>query len=235
MNDYTLAFDLKPDNIALLDYRAKAYIRLHRFEHAVSDLNCAIERNPNQATYFVHRGEAMHWLGYFERALSDFDRALALDKDQFRDICLNKGLVLSYLQQYPESLEVYQEGLRLFDSDIDGYYTSLVYNIAVVQSRWKGHRNAKMEIDRARNTLHSHAESSEGSANYGLGGLAALAGDDELALHYLKSAVQLLDAAVVWAKYDIAWDNLRNDSRFQSLITESSRVKLADNPNALSC
>lgn len=54
-------------------YRGFAYLRLKDYAKAVSDLNEAIRRQPNNADYYLARGEAQQAQESYDAALRDFD------------------------------------------------------------------------------------------------------------------------------------------------------------------
>ena len=92
-------------------------------------------------------------------------------------------------------------------------------NIAASIARWKGLQEAKVHIEKAYTALNAVIDTdARGSALYGLGGLEALTGNNDKALDYLEQAVSIEGQARQWARHDIAWLGLRNDSRFQKKI-----------------
>jgi tetratricopeptide (TPR) repeat protein len=54
-------------------YRGFAYLRLKDYAKALSDLNEAIRRQPNNADYYLSRGEAQQAQESYDAALRDFD------------------------------------------------------------------------------------------------------------------------------------------------------------------
>lgn len=54
-------------------YRGFAYLRLKDYAKALSDLNEAIRRQPNNADYYLARGEAQQAQDSYDAALRDFD------------------------------------------------------------------------------------------------------------------------------------------------------------------
>lgn len=95
-----------------------------------------------------------------------------------------------------------------------------LYNIAVVMVRWKGHPDAQCYVDKALQALMPLLNTAaRGIGIYGLGGLEALANNNEQALDYLQQAVSLERETADWVRHDIAWATLRStDERFHALI-----------------
>jgi tetratricopeptide (TPR) repeat protein len=196
-----------------------AYEALHSRAEIPRLLREASIPDANTALVIVCRAEAMRTMDYLQEALKDFDRAIALDQT-IVDVWGNeRGLLLSYLGQYADALESYEQVL---EKKPDDYAT--LYNIAIATARWKGLPDAETQIDAARSTLGGLLNTdARGSALYGLGGLAALEGNVDQALDYLRQAISLEKQAIDWARHDIAWLDLRPDSRFQQLISDSIR------------
>ncbi len=88
--------------------------------------------------------------------------------------------------------------------------------------RWKGIVFAQKYVDEALNVLQKNLiTDSRGSALYGLGGLDAVVGNFDSALDYLEQAIAIEKNAIIWARQDMAWEDLRspNDRRFQYLVS----------------
>ena len=147
--------------------------------------------------------------------MSDIERVIALEPD--REDANRRGLVLSYLGRYEEAIDAYDQYLCQYP---EHFYA--LYNIAVATVRWKGLNLGQPAIERALKALDSVDDSGKGSALYGFGGLAALRGDDEHALDYLRQAIPIEPLAIRWARHNMAWLDLREDPRFQELLASRS-------------
>jgi tetratricopeptide (TPR) repeat protein len=155
----------------------------------------------------------MRQMGYYEEALRDFDRSIALDESERVASGNERGLALSSLGRYAEAIECYHEA-RVETPD---HYT--LYNIAVAVHRWKGPRNAKPQIKAARDRLMALLDTdARSSAVYGLAGLEALEGKADQALRHLQEVVSFDEQVAAWARHDVAWLDLREDPRFQTLV-----------------
>jgi tetratricopeptide (TPR) repeat protein len=118
------------------------------------------------------------------------------------------------LSRYEEAMKDYESALKKNPSSV---YS--LYNIAVVMVRWKGLPDARSYVDKVRQALIPLLDTDKRESGlYGLGGLEALANNNEEALYYLQQAVLLGSNAVDWARDDIAWADLRStDERFRAL------------------
>jgi tetratricopeptide (TPR) repeat protein len=151
----------------------------------------------------------------YPEALADFDRALKLNPRN-TDALIGKGLVLTYTAEYAEAQKVYK---RVYDMNPKDF-TNL-YNLAAVTVRAKDVEGAKKEIFNARKALEKLLNGMyHGRGLYGLGGLAALEGDANAALDYLKRAMTYERQAKLWASKDIAWLDLRDDPRFKAIVKD---------------
>jgi len=214
IEDYDRAIDLDPATALYYSNRGLAYCDLKEYQHAIADLDKAIDLDPKFIGAYRNRYEVYRLIGNYERALSDLDCILALNVKA--RIYNDRGLVLSYLQRYQEAIEDYERGLREKADDI-----YLLYNTAVVMARWQGKAVAEPYINRAREILLALSDDElQGSRLYGLGGLAALVSETDQALDYLGQALLYGDQINGWARNVIAWLDLRNDPRFQALISE---------------
>jgi Tfp pilus assembly protein PilF len=57
-----------------------AYINLKQYEAAISDLNRAIEIDPNYSSAYNNRGRYYQEIGEFEKASADFEKATQINQ-----------------------------------------------------------------------------------------------------------------------------------------------------------
>jgi tetratricopeptide (TPR) repeat protein len=216
--DFTRAIELNPEAEEAFSSRGIAYRLMERYEEAIADFTRAIELNPESAKAFSSRGDTYRLMERYEEAVADFTRAIELNPES--DCLDGWGLVLSYQGDYAEALEIYKQDLQ---KNLDSFAT--LYNIAVVSVRWRGAFSAQFEIYQACQALSSILNTeAHGAALYGLGGIEALLGNVEQSLNYLEQAIPLERNAAIWARQDVAWLDLRGDSRFQRLITSRKSI-----------
>jgi tetratricopeptide (TPR) repeat protein len=201
------------DTASVIACRAEAMRRTGYSQQALSELDRAIELDPESAWAIARRGETHRQMECYEEALTDMQHAATLEEGMKNLLANSIGLLFSYLGRYAEAIKWYKQGLGASSE----HYT--LYNIAVAKARWKGALDAHAEIDAARAALESISDAaSRGVALYGLGGLAAVQGDSQSALNCLEEAMKLEKRAVEWAQDDVAWLDLREHRQFQALI-----------------
>jgi len=83
INHYTTGINIDPQNkslaATLYANRAAAYMKLKKFEDALSDCNHAIDLNDGYAKAYLRRGEVRMELGDYDDATRDFNRTHLLD------------------------------------------------------------------------------------------------------------------------------------------------------------
>jgi tetratricopeptide (TPR) repeat protein len=215
--DFSPSLALNPKHAWTLAHRGSCYYQLKQYRNALVDINQAIELQPDYPWALVYRINLYIRMERNEEALVDFDRAIALDDTIIAHWPGERGLLLSYMGRYDEVISCCEQGLKDNSNDHITWYT-----LAVVKARFKGMAAAQAEIETTRNALQAVKEQSKrAGVVYRLGGLAALEGDWDRALNYLQEAILLDDnEPVELARRDIAWLELREHPRFQSLINQ---------------
>lgn len=223
LTDFNRAIQITPTYVWAIAHRAGIYHKLERFSEALLDLERAVELKPNYAWARAYRAGFYALMRRYEEALIDYDKAIALNETIIAHWFGERGLILGCLGRYAEAIECCQQGLKKNPDD----YTAL-YTQAVVKARWKGLSEAKVEIDKARAALEAVANSeSRAGVLYRVGGLDALEGQSDRALNYLAEAILLDNEPLELARHDLAWNELRDDPRFQSLTAEPQRFKVS--------
>jgi tetratricopeptide (TPR) repeat protein len=223
LTDFNRAIEITPTYVWAIAHRAGVYHKLERFSEALLDLERAVELKPNYAWAVAYRAGFYALMRRYEEALIDYDRAIALNETIIAHWFGERGLILSCLGRYAEAIECCQQGLKKNPDD----YTAL-YTQAVAKARWKGLNEAKVEIDKARAALEAVTNSeSRAGVLYRVGGLDALEGQSDRALNYLSVAILLENEPLELARHDLAWNELRDDPRFQSLTAEPQRFKVS--------
>lgn len=215
--DFDQAIVLNPDYAWAFAHRGETYRLMNRYDEALADFNRAIVLNPDYAWAFACRCLIYEKMRRYEEALQDFDRTLALDKTIFSAWPSDRGLLLSFCGRYEEAIVWCEQQLRETPDD-----PLLLYALAVTKARQQGLAGAKQQINRAQAALQAAVKTdATGAILYRLGGLAALEGETEQALHYLQEATTLRGDRFETARHDLAWLDLRADARFQALVAET--------------
>jgi len=216
--DFSPSLAFNPKYVWTLAHRGASYYQLKQYRNALVDINQAIDLQPDYPWALVYRINLYIRMERYEEALVDFDRAIALDNTIISHWPGERGLLLSYMGRYAEVISCYEQGLKDNSNDHITLYT-----LAVIKARLKGLAAAQAEIETTRNTLQAIKEQSKrAGVLYRLGGLAALEGNWDRALNCLQEAILLDNEPLELARRDIAWLELREHPRFQSLINEES-------------
>ncbi len=216
--DFNQSLELKPDYVWALAHRGVTYrcMGKHYYQKALADFSRAIDLNPNYAWAIAYRARLYDLLRRYEEALVDFDRAIVLDQTVFDNWLSERGSLLSYVGQYAEAINSCQLALQ---ADPNNHFA--LYNIAIFQARWRGLAEASLDVEKARTLLLTLQDTQErGMVLYRLGGLAAIEGQPEIALNYLREAISLDQEAIEFARHDVAWLEMRKSPKFLRLIAE---------------
>ena len=75
---FTKSIDLNPTSLAYSN-RGDAYIKVGKYDDAISDCSRAIAIDPNNTAAYAYRGVAKARKGNYDSAIDDYDRAIAID------------------------------------------------------------------------------------------------------------------------------------------------------------
>jgi tetratricopeptide (TPR) repeat protein len=116
---YQIQFAVAPHTLTIntsftaQDYnnRGYTYIRLERYEDALSDFTHAIDLDSGNAIHFLSRSIAHYRLGHHEEAFADSNRAIELDPNN-ASAYVTRGNTYGYLNRFEEALENYSYALQ---------------------------------------------------------------------------------------------------------------------------
>jgi len=92
--------------------RGNDLLKEHRWEEAITELDKAIELDPNLATAYNNRGRAYSELGQYDRALDEYGTAVQLDPTDAVAF-YNRGATYSELEQYEQAVADYDKAIEL--------------------------------------------------------------------------------------------------------------------------
>ncbi|HMN27765.1 MAG TPA: tetratricopeptide repeat protein [Caldilineaceae bacterium] len=212
--DFDCAIERMPDYAWALAHRGAAYWQIGCHQEALADLNWAIVLTPDYAWALVYRTDIYISMRQYEEALANADRAIALDETIVSHWRGERGLILNFLGRYAETIACCEQALQQNPHD----YIALYSLVVALVSRQGWAANQAM-INKTRLLLQGveGAPRTRAAALYRLGGLAALQGKHDQALCHLQAATLLDEEPGEIARHDPAWDNLREDGRFQKL------------------
>jgi tetratricopeptide (TPR) repeat protein len=219
--DFNQAVNLKPDYAWALAHRGLLYKQRGKLQVALADFSRAIDLKPDYAWAFIHRANLWMMIQDYEQALADLDQALSFNQTIIPRWQGERGLILNALGRYAETMNCCQPALRADPADYVALYSFVVARVLVI-----GPVEARPELSQAQRVLqtllHTAADNeTRAGLLYRQAGLAALQGDRPSALASLQQAVFLDDEPGEIARHDPAWQSLRLDPDFQSLITKS--------------
>lgn len=122
----SLAIAEDPDNIILYSNRASAYQIEGDYEHALMDLNRAIELDSKLWLNYLNRAEIYITTYEYELAIQDLDKSLDLfsleNATEFRNyIYFRRGYAYSKINNYDMALDDYTSSLEINPSQINVY------------------------------------------------------------------------------------------------------------------
>ncbi|NEP63359.1 MAG: tetratricopeptide repeat protein [Symploca sp. SIO2G7] len=217
--DFNRALQVEPNYLWAIAHRGVTYEYMRHDEEAIADLNRALAIKPDYSWAFAHRSRTYEQMKLYEQALADFDQAIALDQNAVKAWKRERGLLLSFLGRYAESVEYYEQGLQENPEDYFG-----LYGLVSTNACWKGLAETQSQINETRQLFLSLTNTeAAGIALYGLGGLAALEGKVKEALNYLQEAISVDDYRADTANHDRVWLPFYSNLHFQALISKVMR------------
>jgi tetratricopeptide (TPR) repeat protein len=162
------------------------------------------------------------------------------------------GKLYKSLGRYKDAINAYQKAIELTpDKEVYHYYLGLLYAVeqrhddAVRAFLFVLHKNPDYVLAHSALAGIYHRMGLETKANhhiaialpkmnnesaYNRACFYAICGDTELALEFLRLALENKDTTIEWMKSDPDLDPIRNDQRFQELIFSRSHTQ-PENPN----
>jgi tetratricopeptide (TPR) repeat protein len=235
VKDFDSAIKLNPKYSWALAHRGAAYRFLgeNHYEQALADLQRSIEVVPTYAWAWAYKFVVYTLMGRYEEALNALIVAITLDNTIITNPSNELGQVFAMRSKYPEAIACYSQALK---ENPDDFISE--YNLAVGKAKWQGLKEAEAEVSKARTLVTGVTDTGNNRNNatdtekykaaiYRLGGLAALEGNRDRALQYLREAISLDQNSSTnkndsreRARHDIAWLSLREDEEFKALIAD---------------
>jgi serine/threonine protein kinase/tetratricopeptide (TPR) repeat protein len=205
--------------------RAFTLVQMYRFSESEPEFRRALELNPNNATahYFYAFG-CLTPTNRIDQALAEFRTALALDPLS-SIVNSNYAVVLEEAHRYDESLSVFQKVLER-----DPNFSPALYKLSILHATMGRFPDAIGELGKSRFTkavnvtpdakgyltLMMTEEGSDRSTS--MAAAAAIAGNRDQAFEYLEKAYSDGDNALLISIRLPAFDSLRSDQRYKSLM-----------------
>ncbi|XP_051887947.1 LON peptidase N-terminal domain and ring finger 1, like [Pristis pectinata] len=138
--------ELKPNDVALLSYRAESYAGLQLFEEAMEDVEALCSRMPAWPEGYFRKARVLYSMGRVDEAIQSFLQCLALDEN-FTPAKVQLEKILSYLLS-PGPENVKEELLHSRNKDLTVQLSTAVDCCKILSYSTK----LKNEISNASNT-----------------------------------------------------------------------------------
>ncbi len=239
--NYEKANQLNPNNFWSWYNRGNALSELGRNEEAIASYDKALEVKPDLHEAWYGRGNALSALGHKEDAITSHDQALKVKPD-LHEAWNNRGNALSALGRNEEAIASYDKALEVKPDLHEAWYgrgyalSALGRNEEAIASYdhaieinpkyrfpWEGRGLALMRLRHLEAAHESYDRAlllspDDANACYNKACCYGLQKNIDLAIAILQQAINLNSKYREMAKTDLAFDGIRQDDRFQSLI-----------------
>jgi tetratricopeptide (TPR) repeat protein len=224
---------------------ADCLIQLERHEEALTNIDGAINLNPEYYKAWNNRGCVLSTLGRYKEAITSFDEALKV-KSAYKAAWKNRGLALHYLCHYEEAISSFDKALQLQSDDyqawhgrglaVDGlgrteeaiasYDKALQYN-ADDPDVWYNRGVALSELGRDEEAISSYdkaikiKQSDENAWNNRGYALSSLGRHEEAIISYDKALEIKPD---YWQAWGVRGHNLSELGRHEEAITSYNKA-----------
>jgi DNA-binding winged helix-turn-helix (wHTH) protein/tetratricopeptide (TPR) repeat protein len=202
--DFERAMELDP-NTDVID-RVNYLIDRGRFDEAISVVEKQLETDPSSIILQRNLGRVLHFARRYDEAIVQLKRVIELDE--------NSGTAYGMLWQAYEMKGDYAGAYNTFIEYQKRNNPELAepYQKAYETAGWEGVRRKKLEIDK-------EDENKPNSNYFTIARQYALCGDKEEAFVYLNKAIERRHTQVLLLNVDPTFDSLRDDPRFDELVT----------------
>ncbi|ACC82699.1 tetratricopeptide repeat protein [Nostoc punctiforme] len=205
---YDQALNFKPDKDNAWNNRGIALVELGRLEEAIASYDQALNFKPDDHQAWYNRGIALFNLGRLEEAIASFDQALNFKPD-YHEAWYNRGTALVELGRLEEAIASFDQAIKIKSDD---------------HQAWNNWGYALVKLERLEEAIASFDEAlkikpDKDNAWYNKACCYGLLGNVDLAIENLQQSINLNPKYRETAKTDTDFDNIRQDQRFQYLIS----------------
>ena len=212
ISSYDKAVEFKPDDHQAWNNRGISLNNLGRYEEAISSYDKAVEFKPDDHQAWYNRGISLKNLGRYEEAISSYDKAVEFKPDK-HEAWNNRGISLNNLGRYEESISSYDKAVEFKPDDHEAWN-----NRGISLNNLGRYEEAISSYDKA-----VEFKPDDHQAWYNKSCIYALQSNIEQAIENLQIAINLHPEKVrEWTKTDSDFDAIREDERFQALLTTIS-------------
>ncbi|MDZ8227672.1 tetratricopeptide repeat protein [Nostoc sp. ChiVER01] len=205
---YDKALKIKPNDHETWYNRGIALVNLRRLEEAIASYDKALKIKPDYHQAWYNRGIALKNLERLKEAIISYDKALKIKPD-YHEAWNNRGNALFNLRRLEEAIASYDKALKIKPDYHDAWY-----NRGIVLFNLRRLEKAIASYDKALEIKPDYHD-----ACYNKAYCYSLLGNIDLAIDNLQQAINLNPEYRETAKTDLNFGNIREDQRFQDLIS----------------
>jgi tetratricopeptide (TPR) repeat protein len=245
--DYDKALELEPDYAAYIYLnKGAAFHQLQDYEEAIKTYDKALESARNFPEAWYNRGSALSQRGLIEAAIAAYMEALKY-KRNFPDAWISLGNLLVRLERYEEAIESYDEALKYkpdfsdawvdrgdsldnldrYEEALESYDIALKYKPDFPEA-WINRSNALNKLGCHKEAIASCKEAlaykpDHPQAWFNIACSQSRLGEIDQAIASLQKAIEINPKFREDAKTDSDFDAIRQDDRFQQLLTKDNQ------------
>jgi DNA-binding winged helix-turn-helix (wHTH) protein/tetratricopeptide (TPR) repeat protein len=197
--DFLRAIELEPNNDTahwlyglILTYR-------QRFDEGLGEMETALNIDSGATVYMIHRGRILYYARRYDEAITQFKQAADLDDRA----AMPYAWLIHLYERKGDYASAYQSFLKREERSPRKDQVE-IFQKAYEASGWRGIREKEVEL--ATNRFFDRAS------------LHALQGEKDAAFDNLNRAVERRDWRIITLTVEPAFDNLRDDPRFDELV-----------------
>lgn len=196
--DYLRALELDPENDNAHWLYGLHLIDQGKFDEALRELDAARAIDPGAVVYMFHRGRVLYYARRYDEAIAQYQQAIDID-DRFMQPFGWMTRAYETQRDYAKAFEYFlkREARSPRKDKLDGYQK------AYDTGGWMAVRREASE---------------DGTSSFDIARLHALQGDKDAAFAELSKAFENHVWLITTLKVEPAFDNLRNDPRFDELV-----------------
>ncbi|WP_392530742.1 tetratricopeptide repeat protein [Nostoc sp. C117] len=239
---YDQAISINPEYHEVCYNRGLALISLGRLEQAIASFDQAVSIKPDYYEAWNNRGAALCSLGRLNEAITSFDQGLTIKRED-PDGWYNRGIALRNLGRLEEEIASYDQTLKIKADDYKAWNNRgyALFSLGKLKEAiasfdqvlkytpddhevWNNRGCALFSLGRLNEAIASFDQALKFKLNfhqawYGKARCYGLLRNIDLAIENLQQAINLNPEWQEIAKTDTDFDNIREDQRFQDLIS----------------
>ena len=205
---YNKLVTLVADSPEIWFYRGNTCYFLEQYEEAIASYDQAVEFKPDDPEAWYNRGIALGNLGRYEEAIASFDQAVEFKPDD-PEAWYNRGIALGNLGRYEEAIASFDQAVEFKPDDPEAWN-----NRGIALGNLGRYEEAIASYDKA-----LQLNSDDPNTYYNKACCYGLQNNGELAIENLQRAINLDEQCRDMAKTDRDFDQIREDTRFQELLS----------------